>query len=89
MTVIEIVKNYIEENGFDGLCNEDCGCMLGDIPLCGDPFYDCIPAYFHDSLDTCPNDCKMGCFNNGETERVFCAISNGLNKITTSKGEKP
>ncbi len=36
MTVREIVKAYLEENGFDGLYWEDCGCFLDDLIPCGD-----------------------------------------------------
>ena len=36
MTVIEIVKKYLTENGYDGLYNSDseCGCTTKDVPLC-------------------------------------------------------
>lgn len=52
-TAIEIVKIYLEANGFDGLCHSktECGCYiakdgtLGDFHICGDSFADCEPAY--------------------------------------------
>ncbi|MFW6121809.1 MAG: hypothetical protein ACOC80_13070 [Petrotogales bacterium] len=33
MTVKEIVKKYLKENGYDGLCNQDagCGCSIDEI----------------------------------------------------------
>lgn len=38
MTVREIVKEYLREHGFNGLCSEDgeCGCGIDDLFPCGD-----------------------------------------------------
>ena len=36
MNVKEIVKQYLQANEHDGLCNEDCGCGLDDFMPCGD-----------------------------------------------------
>jgi hypothetical protein len=35
-TVIEIIKQHLIDNGFDGLYNEDlgCGCELADLEPC-------------------------------------------------------
>lgn len=44
-TVIEIVKNYLEENGYDGLCNQECGCLTGDLVPCDSDFSFCVPGY--------------------------------------------
>jgi len=44
MTVEEIVKNYLVDNGFDGLCKESCGCDKDSIfcfDVCG---MGCKPA---------------------------------------------
>ena len=40
MTVQEIVAEYLKNNGYDGLCNEDCGCGLED-------FMPCVNSEFH------------------------------------------
>lgn len=46
MTVKEIIKKYLEDNGFDGLCTDDCGCGIDDLfPCCEDMCADCVPAY--------------------------------------------
>jgi hypothetical protein len=46
MTVREIIKEYLDKNGFDGLCNDDCGCGTDDLAPCLDgPKLDCNPAY--------------------------------------------
>jgi len=51
MTVLEIVKGYLETNGFDGLCNETCGCSKNDLFPCDDACMDCIAAYATPSPD--------------------------------------
>lgn len=33
-SVKEIVKDYMEKNGFDGLFCDDCGCPVDDLFLC-------------------------------------------------------
>lgn len=47
MIVDEIIKKYLKDNGFDGLCNPDmeCGCKLEDFRPCGEDFGECEPAY--------------------------------------------
>ena len=65
MTVKGIVKDYLEKNGYDGLCSKNCGCGLGNlmpckyrnIPLC-EPAYKLI---CHGS-EKCPlhNRCEGG-----------------------------
>lgn len=47
MTVKEIVKDYLERNGYDGLCTQDCGCDKDYLfPCCGEGFPEhCVPAY--------------------------------------------
>ena len=57
MTVADIVKEYLERNGFDGLCNPylKCGCGIEDPYCCNcDDIIDCQPAYKHncDKVET-------------------------------------
>lgn len=49
MNTLDIVKLYLENNGFDGLVHNgtECGCHLGDFHLCGESFAECEPAYKH------------------------------------------
>lgn len=35
-TIKEIVKEYLEKNGYDGLLNDDCACLLNDLYPCGE-----------------------------------------------------
>ncbi len=53
MTVLEIVRKYLEENGYDGLCNPEleCGCGLSDLAPCGELGLDCVPAHAAESPD--------------------------------------
>ena len=46
-TIKEIVKEYLEKNGYDGLYNDcDCGCVVDDLMPCGEPGFFCEPGYF-------------------------------------------
>lgn len=46
-TAIEILKDYLEANGYDGIAlpYSDCGCKLCDLQPCGEDFSQCVPAY--------------------------------------------
>ena len=39
MTIGDIIKEYLEENKLDGLCNSDshCACLKDDLFPCSDP----------------------------------------------------
>ena len=52
MTVKEIIKTYLIDNGFDGLCNISCGCGFDDFMCCDGDLGDCQPAHKH------KKDCK-------------------------------
>jgi hypothetical protein len=43
MTILEIVREYLKANGYDGLCNPDaeCGCVLDDLMPCSEPGMEC------------------------------------------------
>jgi len=49
MNLQDIVKNYLKDNGFDGLYNPDdpCGCSKDDLFPCACGFFprDCNPGY--------------------------------------------
>ena len=47
MNCHDIIKDYLQKNGHDGLClpDFDCGCGLNDFAPCGDgPTPQCQPA---------------------------------------------
>jgi len=45
MNIKQIVEERLRRDGYDGLCNVDCGCKLSDLMSCGCPFLDCRPGY--------------------------------------------
>lgn len=48
MTIIDIVSEYLKENGYDGIYNSDgeCACCLEDgLRPCGEDFSECKPGY--------------------------------------------
>ena len=66
MNVKEIVKQWLKDNGYDGLfldnnCpdgDENCGCSIDDFAPCGEgPLPECEPAYRKDGLSY-PSDYK-------------------------------
>ena len=46
-TTIEIIKQYLIDNDYDGLVSEhaDCGCVTNDLQPCGMDFATCRPGY--------------------------------------------
>lgn len=46
-TALEIIKQYLIDNDYDGLCNShlDCGCDLSDLQPCGEDISMCRPGY--------------------------------------------
>ena len=70
-TVKEIVKAYLKEHGYDGLCSYFCGCdfeVLMDCDSCGG---NCQPGYKWTSCEGCPN--KGECEFEGEND--WCILS--------------
>ena len=47
MKAIDIVKKYLKENGYDGLCHPDyeCGCDIKDLAPCDSCFADCLVGH--------------------------------------------
>lgn len=43
----EMVIKYLKDNGFDGLCSDECGCTLDDLFPCETPSADCCGGYSH------------------------------------------
>ncbi len=35
---VQMIKSYLESNGFDGLYTDECGCELSDLMPCGGDF---------------------------------------------------
>lgn len=77
MTVKEIVKDYLERNGYDGLCGDNCGCSKEDFPACERLSIECRPAYKKKA--NCLS-CPIQCDAYDENEEVEC--------YTTEKPDK-
>ena len=47
MTVREIIKQYLDTNGFDGLYSADgeCACLKDELCLCDENCMGCLPGY--------------------------------------------
>ena len=47
MTVKDIVVEYLQTHGYDGLFSEDeCACLKDDLMPCDDPnMWECCPGY--------------------------------------------
>lgn len=54
MSITEMVRQYLEANGYDGLYFPgECACKKDDLFPCGDPHMsECLPGY----LKSCPQD---------------------------------
>jgi hypothetical protein len=70
-TLTDIIKEYLLNNKYDGLCWVDgmCYCFVDNLMDCGRPYIWCQPAYRHEVGDniiycpiknTCP-DCPEKC----------------------------
>ena len=75
-TLIEIVSNWLEAHGYQGLVNvggEGCSCEIGNIMECGEPnIMECVAAY--------RAECK-GC-----DEFNFCLTINPEKKCPFGRG---
>lgn len=65
----EIIGEFLEKNGYSGLCNTDaqCGCELYDIIPCEGNISECQPGYKH--MDPRPDHKgQFAVFNSKEIE---------------------
>lgn len=84
MTVYEIVKDYLEKNGYTELCGDECACQIDDLMPCTSVCcLDCKPAYYHDcqkceQLQEC---CAIGEYSPGDsvvTESKECEFKKDI-----------
>lgn len=45
MTVRDMIEAELRRCGFDGLFNEDCACLIGDLAPCDENPLDCQAGY--------------------------------------------
>lgn len=43
--VKQMAAVYIKEHGYDGLCNDECGCGIDDLAPCGEVMGTCTAAF--------------------------------------------
>lgn len=57
MRIADIVNEYLQKHGYDGLysTDDDCGCELADLFPCTGMTPECEPGYKQ------PCDCGEGC----------------------------
>lgn len=55
MTVKNIVKKFLDDNGYDGLFHDnDCGCLKDELCPCDQMGVDCEPGYRIPGDEDCP-----------------------------------
>jgi hypothetical protein len=57
MNIKEIITKYLTENGYDGLCGKNCGCLVDDLCPCDEIMNECEPGY---KVDSNPDDNEYG-----------------------------
>ncbi|HDY90020.1 MAG TPA: hypothetical protein ENH82_18105 [bacterium] len=69
MNIREIVTEWLKNNGYDGLVNDDCGCNVSDLMLCDEPSINCEAGH-----QRYCNGCKIECEDREEYEIGGCVM---------------
>ena len=71
MTVIDIVKKYLRDHGYDGLAGDGCGCSVNGLAPCDNIGETCEPAHRR----TCGPDCPLweDCENKQRGQNCYVA----------------
>ena len=50
MNVLEIIKQYLKEKGYDGLYSDigECACTIEEVENCGCIGEECMPGYLQE-----------------------------------------
>ena len=62
MNVGNILKEYLETNGYDGIYNpcEECACLPNDLAPCGSLQPECRPGHFDPTYEKeCERDFRI------------------------------
>ena len=70
MNLREIVKQYLEANGFDGLYREGCGCRRDDLFPCDNPTAECQAGCYMTCAECDPDECDYPQWT--KTKTFFC-----------------
>lgn len=78
--LLNIAKEWLTENGYDGLCNPElpCGCSIDDLMPCGEPDLHCVAAY------RCTNKECFDEWAGDDYDEIFCT----KNSKTCDKNKK-
>ncbi len=80
MTVREIIKKYLDDNRFDGLCGDMCGCEKDDLMCCDSNPADCVPGYKKLCVN-CEKETKENCeWFNDNAKFCICEEKQGGKK---------
>ena len=68
MDVLDIVKKYLDENGYDGLYSDyECACLKDDLAPCGEMNMDCRAGYKQKcKIKNCEYDWCIGADKDGK-----------------------
>jgi len=58
MELKEIVKEWLKQHNYDGLFNDDCGCIISDLMPCNEPGTQCEAG--HATPCPGPETCENG-----------------------------
>lgn len=64
LSVKDMLVKALQEGGYDGLCNDHCGCAIDDLAPCENISLDCVAAYAR----VCSFDIEC---------RAWCAVCEG------------
>ena len=93
MTTREIVKEYLEKNGYDGLYSSYCSCALNDLMPCDDEVCAGCEAGYFVKIEACKKctdynfcisqekdstECPWSC----DADRVWMGLKKGEKKCT-------
>lgn len=71
MTVKDIIKKYLEDNGFDGLAGEGCGCLIEDLFCCDYVGPECVPGKKINCKEKDCNECQFPIDCDGDADYVI------------------
>lgn len=74
MELKEIVQEGLDALGYDGLCNDECGCYGEHLMCCGEPSTDCEAAYAFECFRCAKAEsCEVHIID-GEPAEWVCAV---------------
>ena len=75
MNVGEILKAWLVEHGYDGLCGDECGCGIDDLMTCDLGNAECVPGYKR----KCPVDKALRACHDPYADVIYTPTKPGTN----------